>query len=986
MHSRTLASLSFFIHCCWCISACSSQQEACHTKGSWIEAEEENNQGLQMLQVRGQHIHAGEHAGEHTMDAFEAAHADNSMDALGEKYDKDQGSLILSAEVDHLYAQVIRKQWRHGGNCSTSDDGLGSSASLDQTGYTSIASLCCNFQMEFFIRRVISSMGLKLCQEGGLMRFIPSFSCSSSLTLAELKTRIALARLYPGKAKYPFVEVVSKNCPSLPQADGTKQADQIHKPTPLKMWDEAKKEMADSFRKEDKMMYAPRAASSLLPIADPIKIRHSYEPAASIQGAATVVRHHANGLKETLLPQYAECWDAGSDQTSRDAACEGDLKCSRNGFDNRYFGDCDWAHCCSKEVFLARYTECWDSGVDQESRDAACEGDLKCSRSGFDGREFGDCEETHCCSEADDGKPAPEESRLQELKPWDEEKKELDRYAECYDHGTDLQSRDAACKGDLKCARHGFDSRLFGDCDYAHCCSEEATKAADDALQQALEAHRLEDMNATESKPETVRDAPNEESELSDEFRRLSKDGVQKLEAKKYAYTLAVETLTEVEQAQCIGCHNRPNECYFACDEKPGYCSACDSFRGTRGACCGQTNGTRNGDDPSECQSVDIAQFKFSGYHQCVLTSKQAIYRVTDSDSEKVDRMSVFTPRKTGQASDIKFNYDEEPLCEDCVGRPNECWTTCGEKPGYCSACDSLWGTRGACCGINNGTRNGDDPPECHVDTDHFKYDAYHQCVLTSSKAGRQAQWKTNRTITFITVYDPYFETNLGQSALWLHRHELPHQWMLINNSKKIPISKLYARAQAKVANDLQIFVHPDVFLPNNFYDMFVYKLKLIEDIDPNWGVLGTAGIAGSIRGPLVSSITDPTTGTWRSGIDSKEITALDEQLLVLRRGSPQFDPDLPGFDLYGMDIVMQAKSLGQHSYLLNVQENHKLMAPDGNKYRANDFWDKIYSSEYEARVNKTAEYFEKKWCRSGNLPITGTTFYVDCEGWKWAR
>jgi len=432
------------------------------------------------------------------MDAFEAAHADNSMDALGEKYDKDQGSLILSAEVDHLYAQVIRKQWRHGGNCSTSDDGLGSSASLDQTGYTSIASLCCNFQMEFFIRRVISSMGLKLCQEGGLMRFIPSFSCSSSLTLAELKTRIALARLYPGKAKYPFVEVVSKNCPSLPQADGTKQADQIHKPTPLKMWDEAKKEMADSFRKEDKMMYAPRAASSLLPIADPIKIRHSYEPAASIQGAATVVRHHANGLKETLLPQYAECWDAGSDQTSRDAACEGDLKCSRNGFDNRYFGDCDWAHCCSKEVFLARYTECWDSGVDQESRDAACEGDLKCSRSGFDGREFGDCEETHCCSEADDGKPAPEESRLQELKPWDEEKKELDRYAECYDHGTDLQSRDAACKGDLKCARHGFDSRLFGDCDYAHCCSEEATKAADDALQQALEAHRLEAMQEEE--------------------------------------------------------------------------------------------------------------------------------------------------------------------------------------------------------------------------------------------------------------------------------------------------------------------------------------------------------------------------------------------------------------------------------------------------------------------------------------------------------
>lgn len=496
-----------------------------------------------------------------------------------------------------------------------------------------------------------------------------------------------------------------------------------------------------------------------------------------------------------------------------------------------------------------------------------------------------------------------------------------------------------------------------------------------DTKKLAEEFPKEEAKTKSEAKPGTVHKRTDDAAKLSDKA----------TDAQKYSYTLTVETLTEVEQAQCIGCTDRPNECWMACGEKPGFCSACDSLRGTRGACCGQTNGTRNGDDPTECQAVDIENWKFSGYHQCVLTSKKAIYRVTDSDTDKFDKMTVFTPRSRVNVREDKADYDEEPLCQGCDGRPNECWSTCG-KPGYCSACDSLWGTRGACCGIRNGTRNGDDPPECNMDTKNWKYDAYHQCVLTSSKAERQAQWNHSRPITFITVYDKFFETNLGKSSLWLHHHELPHQWMVLNNSKKIPISKLYARAQAKAANDLQVYVHPDVFLPNNFYDMFMYKLKLIEDSDPNWGVLGTAGITGGVYGPLISSITDATTGTWRSGIDSKEINALDEQLMVLRHGSPKFDPDLPGFDIYGIDIVLSAKSLGQKSYLLNVAENHKLVDADGKRFNPNDFWDKIYGAEYKARVNTTVDYFRKKWCSSGDLPITGTTFFVDCDGWKWAR
>mmetsp|Transcript_12988 Transcript_12988/g.22635 ORF Transcript_12988/g.22635 Transcript_12988/m.22635 type:complete len:211 (-) Transcript_12988:57-689(-) len=49
----------------------------------------------------------------------------------------------------------------------------------------------------------------------------------------------------------------------------------------------------------------------------------------------------------------------------------------------------------------------------------------------------------------------------------------LPRYAKCWNLGSDRDSRDAMCLGDLKCARKDFDDRNFGDCSGEHCCSKE---------------------------------------------------------------------------------------------------------------------------------------------------------------------------------------------------------------------------------------------------------------------------------------------------------------------------------------------------------------------------------------------------------------------------------------------------------------------------------------------------------------------------------
>jgi len=75
---------------------------------------------------------------------------------------------------------------------------------------------------------------------------------------------------------------------------------------------------------------------------------------------------------------------------------------------------------------------------------------------------------------------------------------------------------------------------------------------------------------------------------------------------------------------QCTNCGPRPMECWATCGGKRGYCSACDSLSGRRGACCYQGGPSDPPAPPSdeyadECQTVDPAQFVHTGYHMCVL-------------------------------------------------------------------------------------------------------------------------------------------------------------------------------------------------------------------------------------------------------------------------------------------------------------------------------------------------------------------------------
>jgi hypothetical protein len=257
--------------------------------------------------------------------------------------------------------------------------------------------------------------------------------------------------------------------------------------------------------------------------------------------------------------------------------------------------------------------------------------------------------------------------------------------------------------------------------------------------------------------------------------------------------------------------------------------------------------------------------------------------------------------------------------------------------------------------------------------------------ISHASHTGRNQRHATaeDRAITFITVFDPLFMTNLGTSQLYLNRENLTHEWLLLDNGvAQTNISDLYVQAQRVAKHELLVFLHPDVILPAEWYQGFMQKLDLIEATDPNWGVLGTAGVPlafGTEHGklqPRVASCISDCLQIYTTGIDSLPVQSLDEALMILRRNTPlTFDAHLPGFDLYGMDIVMSARKLGMVSYLLNIPLRHKTVDKYGRPFFGAAFTKKVSEASYVAREQETMQYFQKKWCDSGTLPVYGTTF-----------
>lgn len=120
------------------------------------------------------------------------------------------------------------------------------------------------------------------------------------------------------------------------------------------------------------------------------------------------------------------------------------------------------------------------------------------------------------------------------------------------------------------------------------------------------------------------------------------------------------------------------------------------------------------------------------------------------------------------------------------------------------------------------------------------------------------------------------------------------------------------------------ILAHQDVYLPAGWIDALIFQLEVLESSRPDWGVIGLFG--RNVRGEIIGRV-------WSSGLGREaglpgfapsEAATLDELLLIVRRDSGlRFDEALPGFHLYGTDIVTEGRVRGVPSFIIDAPVVH---------------------------------------------------------------
>lgn len=122
-----------------------------------------------------------------------------------------------------------------------------------------------------------------------------------------------------------------------------------------------------------------------------------------------------------------------------------------------------------------------------------------------------------------------------------------------------------------------------------------------------------------------------------------------------------------------------------------------------------------------------------------------------------------------------------------------------------------------------------------------------------------------------------------------------------------------YNRLLDAASAEIVVFAHHDVYLPQGWQTVLQARLA---ELPEDWAVFGAFGIGldASTIGPVWSSSLGAIIG--RVPMTPVRIQSLDELLIVVRRSSNiRFDEGLPGWHMYGTDIVQTAIAAGRGAY-----------------------------------------------------------------------
>jgi hypothetical protein len=118
------------------------------------------------------------------------------------------------------------------------------------------------------------------------------------------------------------------------------------------------------------------------------------------------------------------------------------------------------------------------------------------------------------------------------------------------------------------------------------------------------------------------------------------------------------------------------------------------------------------------------------------------------------------------------------------------------------------------------------------------------------------------------------------------------------------------------------ILSHQDVELIFDTEAVLRQRIADLDQLDPQWAVLGNAGGADVKR--EYHRISYPH-GSINRGPFPQKVTSVDENFMVLKsRAGLSFSGDLAGFHLYGTDLCLQAEQKGFSCYVIDFHLLHK--------------------------------------------------------------
>jgi len=191
----------------------------------------------------------------------------------------------------------------------------------------------------------------------------------------------------------------------------------------------------------------------------------------------------------------------------------------------------------------------------------------------------------------------------------------------------------------------------------------------------------------------------------------------------------------------------------------------------------------------------------------------------------------------------------------------------------------------------------------------------------------------------------------------------------IIEEAGHISAGSAYCSGVRLASTELVVFAHQDVYLPAKWVDRLIMASTYLDSADPSWAVLGVFGLDNC--GKTVCRV-------WSNGLGSEigvkrdrpvRASSLDELVIVLRGGQGiDFDANLPGFHLYGTDIVRIALERGKTAYIFDAPVIHNSLPV---RHLGIDYF-------------RSYRYVQRKW--RGHLPICTTVMPITRSGWPLAR